>query len=219
MTPSDQVTALTDILLAGVAATLGSRLIAAGRRQRRRAVVTWGGALWTLGGAALAGGAYHGLEHALPARVAAGLWIVTLVTLGAASALLALALSETLGSRGRRAARVAVGAGCAAYAALLAVSDSFVVGITGYAAALAAASAISLAAWHRERAPSAPWILGGVVVTAVGSAVQQTGLELGSSVDANAIYHLIQLAAVWLLYRGGLELRDGEAGTPEATIG
>ena len=65
--------------------------------------------------------------------------------------------------------------------------------------------------WARVRgpAPAAPWILAGVAVAALGSAVQRSGVALHPDwFDHNAIYHVIQMGAAWLFYRGGLRLED-----------
>ncbi|HUP18666.1 MAG TPA: hypothetical protein VM778_01800 [Gemmatimonadota bacterium] len=61
----------------------------------------------------------------------------------------------------------------------------------------------------RGRSPSAGWILAGVAVAAAGSAVQRSGLSIHPHwFDHNALYHVVQMAAAGLLYRGGLQLED-----------
>jgi hypothetical protein len=58
------------------------------------------------------------------------------------------------------------------------------------------------------------WILAGVAVCVVAALVQASGFALHRHFNHNDLYHLIQIAAMALLYRGARRLRDATAPTP-----
>ena len=52
------------------------------------------------------------------------------------------------------------------------------------------------------------WIASGVIVTAAGLIVQQSGFRSHADFNHNDIFHVIQIAAFYLLFRGACTLRD-----------
>ena len=64
------------------------------------------------------------------------------------------------------------------------------------------------AAYVRREDGTVKWIAAGVLVTLIGLTVQQTGFRSHSDFNHNDIYHLIQIAAFYLLFRGACTLRD-----------
>ena len=54
----------------------------------------------------------------------------------------------------------------------------------------------------------AGWVAAGVAVSFAGAVVQQSGFSLHRHFNHNDIFHLIQMAGLYLLYRGGVLLRD-----------
>ena len=134
----------------------------------------------TAAGAAL-GGTYHGWAH-LP------LWKPTVYAIGLASLFL-------LAGLGRWFAIFAL-AKFVAYAIWMATHDDFRYVIYDYGLTL-----LIVAAWAlvHLRHPASRWILGSAGVSVVAAVVQQSGF--------NDLYHLIQIVALWLLYRGGVRLK------------
>jgi len=51
------------------------------------------------------------------------------------------------------------------------------------------------------------WMGAGVVVSAVAAIVQQSGWVLGAF-DANGLYHLVQMGAIGLFFRGARLSKD-----------
>ena len=80
--------------------------------------------------------------------------------------------------------------------------------LTDYAPAMLGVLALQSWAAYRHRAASAKWIITGVLVSFVGAAVQQTGFRQGQNFNHNDLYHVIQMVALYLFYRGGLLLKD-----------
>ena len=64
------------------------------------------------------------------------------------------------------------------------------------------------AAYVRREDGTVKWITSGVLVTLMGLTVQQTGFRRHLEFNHNDIYHLIQIAAFYMLFRGACTLRD-----------
>ena len=71
--------------------------------------------------------------------------------------------------------------------------------IVDYGIALLIVGAVQL--WRRG--PSTPWVIASIAVSVIGALVQMTGIRLHEHFNHNDLYHMIQLVALWLLYRGG----------------
>jgi hypothetical protein len=57
-----------------------------------------------------------------------------------------------------------------------------------------------------ERAPH--WMVPGILVSFLAAAIQQGGWDPSPHFNHNDLYHVIQMAAVYLLYKGGTYLKD-----------
>ncbi len=64
------------------------------------------------------------------------------------------------------------------------------------------------AAYIQREDGTVKWITSGVLVTIAGAIVQQSGFRRHSDFNHNDIFHLIQIAAFYLLFRGACTLRD-----------
>ena len=64
------------------------------------------------------------------------------------------------------------------------------------------------AAYIRRGEGTVKWMASGALVTLVGLAVQQTGFRSHLDFNHNDIYHVIQIAAFYLLFKGACTLRD-----------
>ena len=62
-----------------------------------------------------------------------------------------------------------------------------------------------------RRDPASPWIIAGIVVSALAALVQLTGFSLGF-LDHNSLFHLVELAGLYLIYRGASLLRAAPLG-------
>lgn len=152
-----------------------------------------------MGLAALLGAAYHGLPpHGLP-RVRAALWKGVGVATGAAGALLLVAGILASSTSGWRRVWVAV-----------ALLKSVVLGINtwrrndfryiiyDYGSSLLALLALQ---WWRP-GPASPSMRRGIVLSFLAAAIQQMELGLHPRFDHNAVYHLVQMAALHCFDRG-----------------
>jgi hypothetical protein len=192
MTIHEPMTLITDYLLAGVTGWLGWKLQASSERSQR-----W----WALAFAALAlgaflGGTWHGLfQNAL-------LWKATVLAVGVASfGMVVGSAIATFSGAARYVIVTVVLAKLVVYCAWIVMRDDFIFVIvdTGIAFAL-------VAALHLRRFNG--WILAGVAVSVIAALVQASGLALHRHFNHNDLYHVIQIAAMALLYKGARRLRD-----------
>lgn len=175
------MTMLTDYVLAIAAAFFAVRLWRVGHRP-------WGLAFFFTAAASLFGGTYHGFAIEW-------LWKPTVYAIGLASMYLLLPFLPL----------VAI-VKFILFASWMITHDAFVHVIADYGTTLVLLAGVQIVAWMRRRAPSAPWILGSIGVSVLGALVQQSGVALHRHFNHNDLYHVIQLVALWLLYRGGLLL-------------
>ena len=185
---AEPMTLATDYLLGGVSAWLAFKTLALSR-------------FWALGFLALAlaaflGGTWHGFVQS------DALWKATVLSAGVAS------FSMLMGAAFAVARGIALHALIAfatlkllAYAAWMLTDDDFVwvVADTGISLVLIAA----LYLWRFNG-----WMLAGVGVSVAAGAVQASGLAPHPHFNHNDLYHVVQIAAMLLFYRG---LREGSS--------
>lgn len=64
------------------------------------------------------------------------------------------------------------------------------------------------AAYIKRQDGTLKWLVGGILVSLFGGAVQQSGVFRGASFNHNDAYHMIQIVGLYFLYRCGRTLRD-----------
>ncbi len=64
------------------------------------------------------------------------------------------------------------------------------------------------AAYIQKEDGSMRWFIGGIVVTLLGAVVQQSGFRHDAHFNHNDVYHLIQIAGLYLLFKGASRLQD-----------
>ena len=208
MTILEPMTLITDWMLAAQCLWLGSRLWRASRATAARSQGALAGALLSTALAAFVGGASHGFAAHLGSTVSWIVWKATVLAIGATTLLfLVTAALATLQGRRRGALLAFAGLQAVAYAGWMLTHDEFIWVIAHYVPAMCVVLVLMLVAWRR-REPFAPWMVSGIVVAFVGAGIQALGLAPHPSFNHNDLYHAVQMAATWLLYRGGLSLRD-----------
>jgi hypothetical protein len=95
----------------------------------------------------------------------------------------------------------------ALYAAWMLRHDGFFYVVVDSGLAFLAVAALHLWQWNGA-------ILAGVAVSVAAALVQAAGLAPHRHFNHNDLYHVIQVAAMCLLYRGALRLSDRGSSTP-----
>ncbi len=206
----EPMTLATDYALGTLSVVLAVRMACRGRRASRR---WWAAALACSGLAAFAGGTYHGFLPWMTESLSAGLWRFSMVAVGVASFSAQLATAR---QHLPRPGQIVIGAfGVAKFGIYLAwvMADARFIGtIVDYALALAFVLAIHLWAWCRHADGSALAVVAGVLVSFSAAAIQAAGLAPHEAFNHNDLFHVVQMAGTWLLYRGAL--RSGEDVNP-----
>jgi hypothetical protein len=206
---TEPMTMMTDYVMGALAFVLAMRIVgdaAAGRQLSGR---LWAAALVMTAVAAFLGGTYHGFIQWLPGASGRALWKATLLATGIGSAcLLAAAVTAATAGALQRALLAVVVVKLLVYVWTIATRDQFALVIADYGTALLA---VALAAWFIRPSgltPAARWITAGVAVAVLAGAIQRARLAPHVHFNHNDLFHVVQMGSLYLLYRGGLLLRD-----------
>ena len=142
----------------------------------RRGVRLWAMAFFFTACGSFFGGTYHGFGGA-------AIWKATVFSIGLASLFLLLPFL-----------RVVAITIFAVYAVWMTTHDGFGWVIADYGVTLLLLTAVMI----MHRSPMSRWVISSVIVSVVAAIVQQAPITYH-----NDVYHVIQLVALWLLYRGG----------------
>ena len=206
---TEPMTMMTDYVMGALAFVLAMRIVGDATAGRQLSGRLWAAALVMTAVAAFLGGTYHGFIQWMPGASGRAIWKATLLATGIGSAcLLAAAVTAAAAGALQRALLAVVVVKLLVYVWTIATKDQFALVIADYGAALLA---VALAAWFIRPSgltPAAWWITGGVAVAAVAGAIQWARLAPHVHFNHNDLFHVVQMASLYLLYRGGLLLRD-----------
>jgi hypothetical protein len=202
---TEPATMLTDFAIAIVCTAFASGVV--------QVAAGWGARdLWALSfaaaaAAAVVGGVVHGFALHLGPTVKQRLWKATQYLMGlTALAILAAAVAAFTGPDIRPWLLAAAVAKFAAYAAVVSRRDDYLVVVMDYGASMIALAVLAAVAWARTGAAAAPWLVAGVAVSGIAAAVQVGKVTPHPRFNHNDLYHVIQLVALYLFFRGGVLL-------------
>lgn len=150
----------------------------------RRGVRLWALAFFFTACGSFFGGTFHGFGGA-------AVWKATVYSIGLASLFLLMPFL-----------RVVAIVIFVVYAAGMTTHDDFVWVIADYGITLLLLTGVMIV----RRSPMSRWVIGSVIVSVVAAIVQQAPIAYH-----NDVYHVIQLVALWLLYRGGTLMSSATA--------
>jgi hypothetical protein len=214
---TEPMTLITDWVLTALCAVFGMRLERAGRARGDRSMRLLAGSFFATAIGAFSGGAAHGFRPHLSDAVNAVTWKVTVLAIGATTLLFVASAAYAALRPGPRDAVLGLAALQAlVYSVWMIFHDEFVWVILDYVPAMFLVLGLQLLL-HRRGEPSAAWIAAGILTSFVGAAIQAGGLAPHPYFNHNDLYHVVQMAAMWMLYRGGMQLRDrGSTGSIDA---
>ena len=195
---AEPVTLVTDYALSGVTAYLAFQL----RKNPSASCRLWLLAFVALAVGALLGGTFHGFRLEW-------LWKPTVLSVGFASfGMLAGSACATTSGNVRRALVIVAAVKLVAYEAWMLGHDAFIFVVADTASAMLAVAALHLL---RLGNPASRWILGGVAVSLIAAGIQAGKLALHEHFNHNDLYHVVQIAAMFLYYTGVKRMRDATA--------
>ncbi len=199
----------TDYALVALCGFFAWRLWRVGREAAQASVCSWAAGFACFGLASLAGGTFHGFSALFSEAVLQELWKLTAYAIGLASFfLLTGTLSACLLPSVRRFALLIPYVQLIVYAFWMATHDDFRYVIYDYAFTNLGILALQFHAGIANRTMSAPWLVGGVLVSFLAAAAQVSGVSLHQHFNHNDLYHVIQMGGMYLFYRGALVLKD-----------
>ena len=204
----EPMTVLTDCVLGICNAWWGVALLRQGCRQRQYSQALWGLGFIAAAVAAVLGGASHAVGDQSPAtrrKLWKGTTLATGITSASMFASTALACT-TQPLKGKL--LLGIVAKLLAYCGWMAAHDKFLYVIIDYGTAMAGMVAFHGPAALRKGAANARYIVGGVLVSLVAAYIQMRKVKLHRHFNHNDLYHLVQIGACYLFFRGGRLLRD-----------
>ena len=201
------MTAFTDYLLAAWSAWLALLLWRHERQLRQRTTRFWFGAFLATAIGAAAGGGFHG-GTAGPG-IGALLWKTAVMWAGMAAFLMVSATAfGVCRPRIRIWLIVPAALELALYGYWMVWHDGFRYVVFDYASAMLVVLLFSIHAWLQRGERAAVWIGAGIFVSFAGVGVEAVGWPVYSRFNHDALYHLVQAAALYLFYRGATLARD-----------
>ena len=191
---AEPTTTITDYLLAAEIVFLGILLL---RMNPFIPVRLWAFSFFVLAIAAAAGGTHHGFIERMSPFTSHVIWKVTLYGIGIATLLmLSATVLAYLSTPWKTIFLVITVIQFVLYVYGMSRSNDFRFVIYNYLPAMIAI--LCMAAYHRNL-----WLVGAVLISFAGAAVQRSGVVLHQHLNFNDLYHLIQMAGIYFFYRGG----------------
>lgn len=216
---SEPITTATDYLLGACALGGAILLWRSQARESRLSIRLWAAGFAAVAAAAHLGGSWHAFSPRMPATSASLLWKATLLAGGVASFfLVAGAALESVSPRAARLVFAAAAVKLGAFAAWSASSEGFEPVVVDSVSALLAVLGLQVFAWVRSRAPSGPWVAAGILVALAAAAIEAMRIE-APPLSPDDVYHLVMIAALALLCRGGLLFRRGRSNSAAPRAG
>ncbi|MDE2816519.1 MAG: hypothetical protein OXM03_00920 [Chloroflexota bacterium] len=213
------MTVLTDLALGICNARWGAALFRQGCAQRQYSQILWGVGFLAAAMAAILGGISHAVgDQSPPTR--RKLWKGTTLATGLTSASMFASTALACTTRPLK-GKLLMGilAKLLAYCAWMTSHDRFLYVIIDYASAMAGIIAFHGPEARRSGASHSRFILGGVFVSIAAALVQIRKVTLHRHFNHNDLYHLIQIGACYLFYRGGRLLQDQREQSEKQTSG
>jgi hypothetical protein len=210
MTVHEPMTLATDLALGALTAVLATRLFRESDVSASTAMRLWACAFVCSAAAAILGGLNHGFGPELSEGGRAALWKATLLVGGGTSFfLVASAARAVLPPGAQRVLLVVAFLKLLAYAVWVSGHPVFKWLVYDYGSAM-----LVVAVLHGLRLRSGPgasgswWVLGGIAASIAAALVQASGFALHRHFNHNDLFHVLQMGATTLLYRGGLSMRE-----------
>ncbi|MFQ5641469.1 MAG: hypothetical protein ACE5IR_26125 [bacterium] len=206
---SEPTTMLTDYILALFTLLLCGHLFKLNSPDRQVSVQLWNFAFIATAIAAFLGGASHGFADYFNAFFSAALWKGTVYAIGFASFfMLAGSIIAAVTNPGRRWLLALTTLKLFFYAIWMITHSDFSYVIYDYVPAMLGVFMLQVYSYRNKKTKSAVWITSGIIVSFFGSGIQMSGFTIHEYFNHNDLYHVVQMGAIYLMYRGVCLLKD-----------
>ena len=217
---SEPITTLTDYAIALESLVLGIMLLFRGMARGQRSPQLWGAAFGSVAAAAGLGGTCHGFALALGSAIVRVLWQGMVFALSFASFFMLLAaIKGSLPYRYQRWGFWGVGLKSALFLGWTlkhySADEVFSFGVADYLSSMLMVLLLAIVPfWTNQFATDTKkamgWIIAGVLASGVAIALQRSNLAIAGALNHNDFYHLVQMLALYLFFRGGNLLKDAQ---------
>ena len=200
---------ITDYLLGVWTLYLAFKLTREGIRLAQRSILIWGASFAATGMAALIGGTSHGFALYFGEMTKTVIWASTLYAIGFTSLfLLSAVIIATIKNPLQKWLIVGTVLKFVLFAVWIYSHREFKYVILDYVPAMVGVLILQSFGKYRRGDRSAAWIISGILVSFGAAGIQQSGFTLHEHFNHNDLYHVIQMGAVYLLYKGGRLMVD-----------
>jgi hypothetical protein len=206
---TEPTTVATNVVLAGLAFVLGARLGYGAAAEGSASGSFFGLAFLATAVAAAFGAASHGIDPRTDREQRARCWLGSLYAMGLAGAATTASVAFFT-ARGSIRTAILVVAGVKLLAYLVSVTrrPEFRVAAADYGSALIVLLVAALYAYARWHTAGMGWLVAGVGVSLVAGLVQVRRIAFHRHFNHNDLFHVIQMVALYLFFRGGALLVD-----------
>ena len=205
----EPMTLITDYIIAVIGVYYWVKLRDFKGSQKNSAKNSWAVCFLFLGIAAFFGGTYHGFSFYFTPTLTKAIWQVVVYSIGFVSFLFVVGTAK--GFFLPRTATIWVwiaGVKLIIYFFWMTFHSDFLYFVLDYLPSLIAVLVFSVIAFVKEKNTSAPWLAGGVIGSLIGAGIQVGKLAPHQYFNHNDLYHVIQIGAFFLFFRGARTLSD-----------
>jgi hypothetical protein len=207
---TEPTTVLTNVVLGLFAMWLSARLGFVAAAEGWVSMLALSGAFMATAFSALFGAVAHGTDPRTAPDVRQRFWRLALYATGVIGATIvaSVAFFAVRGGAVRNAILIFASVKLLAFWISVARRPEFRVAAADYGGALAVLLVAALYAWVRFDSAAAPWLVGAVALSLVGSVIQARRLGFHRHFNHNDVFHVVQMAALYIFYKGGILLVD-----------
>lgn len=207
---AEPVTTITDYILAAQTAFLGFLLFHAGQQLQQKSILLWGLAFTCIAVAATTGGTFHGFAGQISKKSSAILWRITVYSIIFSTVfMLSGSIFADVGPMLRHWILAIIAAHSFFFLLWLGGRTDYRYAVYNYVPAMIVVLALQTSAlFQQSERERGLWMTAAILLSFAAAGIQQSGFRTSKHFNHNDIYHIIQMVAMYLFYRGAILQRD-----------
>jgi hypothetical protein len=200
---AEPATTITDYILSAETFFFAVLLLKEGVSRSQNSVLLWGAAFAAIATAALAGGTFHGF-HDMNPFIRATLWKITVFSIGFSCLCMLSGTVLAVPVPSQKLILLIILANFVAFSIFMIFRNDYKYVV--YNSLLAMFGVLALLAFFHPTGTK--WIFLAVLISFAAAGIQRSGLTLHKHFNHNDLYHVIQMAAMFVFYKGAVLLSD-----------